>query len=58
MVLLWLLIIYGIAFYGFVIESKLFLVQRYKKVNYLNPIEFYHIKNQFFYIINLFTSLL
>jgi len=57
MVLLWLLkITYGIAFYEFVIESKLFLDQWYKKVNHLNPIEFYHIKNQFFYIKLIYQS--
>lgn len=46
MVLLWLLkIIYRIALYAFLIESKPFFVQQYKKVNYLNPTEFYHSKN-------------
>lgn len=57
MVLLWLLkIIYSIAFYGFVIESQHFWFNDVK--NYLNPIEVYHIKNQFFYTINVFISLL
>lgn len=43
MVLLWLLkMISGIGLYGFVIESKLFLVQHHENFNHLNPTHFYH----------------
>lgn len=46
MVLLWLLkIIYGIALYGFVIESNFGRFKKIKNLFTINTTEFYRIKN-------------